>query len=108
MQVFTLNSEQTPEQIKSILLNLDISQNLKVFVQSAFRVRVKFRQETNQNTLQIRNFPTTEIMDLEEDRINLQNFLKSFGIDLVVLDYEDCCMQGCLGCQNFEKEMYQI
>jgi hypothetical protein len=99
-----LNPLQTQLQIKTELHKLNLDFNLNTFVDNAFRVRVKFREATNQMTLQLRCFPPSNYeaeLDLEEYRIILQDLVKDSGIDYVVLDYKECCMTGCQGCENY-------
>ena len=107
-----LNSTQNQAEIVDQLLSLEISNAVKALIESAFRVRVKSKTNefTNQsiNSLQIRIWPPVDIdqeLDLEESRIILQQAVKISGIDLVVLEYKECCMEGCQNCQNFLKEM---
>jgi hypothetical protein len=91
------------QEVISALLSLDLPLELKNLISKAFRARVKYREETNQNILQIRIFPEgVDELDLEEYRLLLQQKTKEFGIDYVVLEYKDCCMEGCSNCENFE------
>jgi hypothetical protein len=102
--MINLNPTQTQSEIKAELYKLNLNSELKSFVDNAFRVRVKFREATNQMTLQLRCFPPSKYeaeLDLEEYRIILQDLVKDSGIDYVVLDYKECCMTGCQGCENY-------
>jgi hypothetical protein len=102
--MLNLNSTQIQSEIISELHKLNLSIELKTFIDNAFRVRVKFREATNQMTLQLRCFPPSNYEDelnLEEHRLLLQELVKDSGIDYVVLDYKECCMTGCQGCENY-------
>ena len=94
----------TPSEIILELQKLNLSPELKNFVDSAFRVRVKFREVTKQMTLQLRCRPPMNYddgLDLEEQRIILQDLVKDSGIDFIVLDYTECCNTGCQGCGSY-------
>jgi hypothetical protein len=102
--MLNLNISQSQPEIKAELYKLNLNPELKSFVDNAFRVRVKFRETTNQMTLQLRCFPPIDYddeLDLEECRIILQDLVKDSEIDYVVLDYKECCMTGCQGCENY-------
>jgi hypothetical protein len=99
-----LNKDQTAKELISEIIKLDLPLELKNLILKTFRARVKYREETNQNILQVRMFPEgVDELDLEEYRLLLQQKTKVFGIDYVVLEYKDCCMEGCSNCQNFER-----
>ena len=104
--MLSLQTTQTQFEIKAELCRLDLSPELKIFVENAFRVRVKFREATNQMTLQLRCNPPANYkdeLDLEEHRIILQDLIRDSGIDYVLLDYKECCNTGCQGCELFDK-----
>ncbi len=100
-----LLTTQTEFEIKARLYQLDLNFELKNFVDNAFRVRVKFREAMNLMTLQLRCNPPDSYedeLDLEENRIILQNLVRGSGIDYVYLDYKECCNTGCQGCKRYE------
>ena len=110
--MLTLNPPQDHQEVLSQLLNLKLSDEIKNLLSLAFRIRVKIRESEDGNktltTLQIRLWPPQDFdqqMDLEESRIQLQELVKESGIQLIILEYKECCMEGCQNCQSFLKEM---
>ena len=106
--MLNLQTTQTQSEIKAELYRLELSVELKAFVDDAFRVRVKYRETSNQMTLQLRCNPPANYkdeLDLEEHRIILQDLIRDSGIDYVLLDYKECCNTGCQGCGLFDKAL---
>ncbi len=104
IDMLNLQPTQNQSEIKAELHKLELSSDLKTFVDNAFRVRVKYREATNLMTLQLRcNSPVDyeDELDLEEQRIILQDLVRESGIDYVVLDYKECCNTGCQGCEDY-------
>ncbi len=103
-----LQPHQTQQEILRKLQTLGLSTQLNDLINSAFRIRVKIHPDLGFKMLQIRIQPpvdSTAELDLEEWRIMLQAKLKLLDINLVTLEYKDCCMEGCQNCQNFLKEI---
>ena len=102
--MLNLQPTQTQAEIKTELYTLELSGELKAFVDDSFRVRVKYREAANQMTLQLRCNPPDsheDELNLEEHRIILQDLVRDSGIDYVVLDYKECCNTGCQGCESY-------
>jgi hypothetical protein len=99
---FNLDKSLSTSDLKTQICLLPIDKTLKEIVNSAFRVRIKYKEGYEQNQLQIRIKPVEiDPYDLEEYRLVLQKLTKPFGIDYVVLEYQVCCMTGCNNCTCF-------
>jgi hypothetical protein len=100
-----LNINQSDKEILEQLKKIDLPADLFEFVSTAFRLRIKIREDGTK-ALQIRIWPPLnqeQELDLEEWRIILQQKIRLElpEITLVVLEYKECCMEGCSNCNNF-------
>ena len=92
------------QECKDMLGKVDFSSTTQEFIQSAFRVRIKLR-DSGEYTLQIRHdFEATE-RDLNTVRREIEDKLSDWNFDQVIVEYKNCCCEGCVGCQRFTGEM---
>ncbi len=93
----------TGSELKDRLKLYPISSEVQEFLQTCFRIRTKHR-DSGEYLFQARHdFAEAEI-DLEKAHQELTEIFKDWNFDQIILEYKQCCCEGCFGCQRFTGE----
>mgnify|MGYP000270448100 CR=1 FL=1 len=90
-------------ELKDQLRKLPISEPVQEFLQTCFRIRTKHR-DSGEYVFQARHDFVDQEIDLEQARQELMEVLKDWNFDQIILEYKQCCCEGCFGCQRFTGE----
>lgn len=93
----------TGSELKNQLKTYPISSEVQEFLQTCFRIRTKHR-DSGEYVFQARHDFVEQEIDLEQAQRELENTLKDWNFDQIILEYKSCCCEGCFGCQRFTGE----
>jgi hypothetical protein len=99
------NQVVSGQELHEILAGLSFTQETKKFLQECFRVRTKVR-DSGSFTFQARHEVVDESskIDLKKVAKEISEVMAEWEFDEIVVEYKDCCCEGCLGCLRFTGE----
>lgn len=95
-----MRKELSGQELKDILREIDFSPQTQDFIQTSFRIRTKMR-DTGAYAFQARHDFDGLDPNLDAIQQEIQQKLNDWNFDEVILEYENCCCEGCIGCQRF-------
>lgn len=92
-------------ELQKILKELSFSQETQEFLQECFRVRTKVR-DTGSFTFQARHEVVEDSVKLDLKKVakEISEVMADWEFDEIIVEYKDCCCEGCLGCLRFTGE----
>jgi hypothetical protein len=92
-------------ELHGLLAGLPFTEETQWFLQECFRVRTKVR-DTGSFTFQARHEVVEESakVDLKKVAKEISEVMADWEFDEIIVEYKDCCFEGCLGCLRFTGE----
>lgn len=93
------------QELQDLLKELSFGPETQEFLQECFRVRTNVR-DTGVFTFQARHEVVKESLkvDLQKVAKEISEVMADWEFDEIIVEYKDCCCEGCNGCLRFTGE----